>query len=122
MRCRENRSAGGTGADLGNAIAVLDDRQVLASEIGWEGERDHTGKALYSPLRELPLDHDAMQRIQNEDCFVIEDARADWRFKQNVRAFLPASAERELTRLQPYAREGGSITFVSHRAATSAHR
>lgn len=69
-------------------MTVLDDRQVLASEIGWEGERDHTGKAVYSPLRELPLDHDAMQRIQNEDCFVIEDARADWRFKQNVRVLL----------------------------------
>lgn len=69
---------------------VLDNKQVLAAEIGWEGERDEQGNAVH-PLRELPLDQEVMKRLE-DDCFVIEDARADWRFNQNVRKIICISS------------------------------
>jgi hypothetical protein len=83
---------------------VLNDRQILASEIGWDGSSPHAHhphpaanantstpqapkQAIYSPLRELPLDHDVMRRLDS-DCYVaedVQDARSDWSsFRQNV--------------------------------------
>lgn len=76
---------------------VLENKQVLAAEIGWEGETDDQGKAVYSPLRELPLDVDVLHRLDTDDCYVIEDARAGWKDNTN----------------NPYAREGGKLSFFA---------
>ena len=69
------RRASLTGPILTHAAAViislaLDDRQIVAAEIGMESEQASSPNA---PLRELPLDADALRRLAEEDV-VVEDA------------------------------------------------
>lgn len=56
---------------------VLENKQILAAEIGWEGERDEEGN-----LRELPINLDVLQRLDTDDCYVMLDARQDWRLNE----------------------------------------
>ncbi|KAK4701012.1 hypothetical protein P7C70_g5222, partial [Phenoliferia sp. Uapishka_3] len=74
---------------------ALDDKQIVAAEIGMESEASPNSNA---PLRELPLDADALRRLAEED-FIVEDAQVDEKEKlESSQTFGPAD---------------GSITFFA---------
>lgn len=93
---------------------VLENKQILASEIGWEGDRDEEGN-----LRELPINLDVLQRLDTDDCYVMLDARQDWRLNEVNVSFSPLFFFRSrnysncFLNSQPYEREGGRLSFFA---------
>lgn len=63
---------------------MLEDRDIFVSSIGWdEREKEDDFPRLEIPLETALCAH-AMTKPEGSPCFLLEDAREDWRFANNV--------------------------------------
>lgn len=69
---------------------VLSEHTILAAEAGWGDSEPGPDE----PPREVPImdslcAHSITRSEETEECFVVNDASKDWRFKENVRPSSP---------------------------------
>lgn len=72
------------GSSLATVSFVLDDRELCASLAGFPPMMEDLTMTMAIPLKEAICAHLVTRTEEDGKCWIMDDVRSDWRFKNNV--------------------------------------